>query len=225
MPIPSDKFFRFVSLLLQALKAQEKDQWNTWLLYAWTAFKSTILSGFWTPNSAYWANLVKQDESHDPQKACVAGGMKQTQFLCSPVGMLSWAGQRALSQLKGKDKGGEVPNNRFQSVTIQPQKGTTTIHNCFPEGWLYKEGKLYQKRLEACKSVKGRILCWRCRINMDTVGECGDLFELECCFLVLTQLSKPTSHKKHRPSHFLVTFIPPLIPLSPAALFYFSLLH
>lgn len=36
---------------------------------------------------------------------------------------------------------------------------------------------------------------------------------------------QPTSHKKHWPSHFLLTFIPPLIPLSPAALFYLCLPH
>lgn len=36
---------------------------------------------------------------------------------------------------------------------------------------------------------------------------------------------QPTSHKNHRPCHFLLTFIPPLIPLSPAALFYLCLPH
>lgn len=41
-----------------------------------------------------------------------------TQFLSSPVGML-WVGHTILSQLRGKDKDGEVPNNRFQTVTTQ----------------------------------------------------------------------------------------------------------
>lgn len=142
--------------------------------------------------STYWANLLKHDESHyHYQRACVAASMKHTQFLSSPVGMLYWAGLTTLSQFKGKDKGGEVPNNRFQTVTIQAQKGIKTNYNCFSEGRLYKEEKLYQKQFEAYKSVKARILCWRCRINTNIVGECGDLFELQCCFLVLTQLSNP----------------------------------
>lgn len=178
----------------------------------------------WTPNSTYWANLMKHDETHYPQKECLTAGMKQTQFLSSPVGMLYWAGLTTLSQLKGKDKGGEVPNNRFQTVTIQPQKGITTIHNCLSEGWLYKEENLYQKQSEACKSVKARILCWRCRTNTDIVGECSDLW-IAVLFSGSHTALQPTSHKKHRPSHFLLTFIHPLIPFTPPPLFNLCLLH
>lgn len=97
---------------------------------------------------------MKHDETHYPQKECLTAGMKQTQFLSSPVGMLYWAGLTTLSQLKGKDKGGEVPNNRFQTVTIQPQKGITTIHNCLSEGWLYKEENLYQNSLRHARVEK-----------------------------------------------------------------------
>lgn len=169
-----------------------------------------------TPNSTTWASLINRDESHCPRKVCVATSMELTQFLSSPVGKISWAGLTTLSQLNRKDKGG------FQTTVSNTttKKGLATTHNRFTDGWWNKEEKLQKNSL----SVKARFLCWRYRIKTNIVGEGVDLWTA-VPFSGSNRALQPTSHKKHRPSHFLLTFIPPLFPLHPAALFCLCLLH